>query len=52
MSDPEATFYDVGYSIAEVEVSQMFGKKCINAGKGGKLFCAIFSGLYGLQVEG
>jgi hypothetical protein len=42
MSDPEATFYDVGYSIAEVEVSQMFGKKCINAGKGGKPFCAIF----------
>ena len=42
MSDPEAIFYDVGYSIAEVEVSQMFGKKCINAGKGGKPFCAIF----------
>jgi|TARA_B110000908_G_scaffold93397_1_gene110644 hypothetical protein len=42
MSDPEAAFYDIGYGIAEAEASQMFGKKCFKAGKGGKPFVSFF----------
>lgn len=52
MSDPEATFYDVGYSIAEVEASQMFGKSALTREKVESFFVPFFSGLYGLQVEG
>lgn len=51
MSDPEAAFYDIGYGIAEAEASQMFGKKCFKAGKGGKPFVSFFSGLYGFQAD-
>jgi hypothetical protein len=44
MSDPEATFCDVGYSIAEAEASRMFGKKCFKVGNGGTPFISFFQG--------
>lgn len=49
MSDPEATFFDTGYGITEAEASQMFGKKCFKAGKGGKPFI-ILPRLHGVQI--
>ena len=42
MSDPEATFYEIGCGIAEAEASQMFGKTCFNAGKGCKPVVSFF----------
>lgn len=52
MSDPEATFYDVGYSIAEAEASQMFGKKCFKVGKGGKPFVSFFQDCMVFKLKG
>jgi hypothetical protein len=52
MSDPEATFCDVGYSIAEAEASRMFGKKCFKVGNGGTPSISFFTGLYGFKLKG
>ena len=52
MSDPEAAFYDIGYGIAEAEASQMFGKKCFKAGKGGKPFVSFFQDCMVFKLTG
>lgn len=52
MSDPQATFYDIGHGIVEAEASLMFGKKCFKVGKGGKPFVSFFQDCMVFKLSG